>query len=84
MKAIDREETFYFRPYSYRSRGITRAQLFREKNKETNLVPIKASLQKAQTLLVNVSLTLLYCKLEQWESIVVYNPKKMLQQVGYR
>lgn len=63
-------------PYSYTPRGITRAQLLREENKEINLVPLEAYLLKAQTVLAIMGYTPAPSKLELGENVVIYDPQK--------
>lgn len=56
-KEIGKDDTFFFKLYSYIPRGITKPQLFRKMNEEVNLIPREAFPSKAQTLLVIVALS---------------------------
>lgn len=73
-KVIDKEHVFNFRPYSYTSQAIIKAQLLEEKGGETSLVIPKACLMTAQTLVVIMEPTLLSSKLKPWKVLALQPP----------
>lgn len=74
-KVIDRDETFYFRPYVYTAKGITRAQLFEEQNEKTNLVPWESCPPKPQSLLTIITPTILRANYSQGRVLWIrYDP----------
>lgn len=83
VKAINREEAFCFRPYSYTPWGITTTQLFCEESEKINLPSRETYPPKAQTQLAIMAPSLLHNKMESMESIRDYNPQRVLRQLGY-
>lgn len=75
-RVIDKDEGFWFRPYSYTHRGITKPVLFIEMNEKTGLI-------SRDVFLAIVAASLLQCKLEPGEDVLVYNPWRVVGQLRY-
>lgn len=82
-EVVDKEQVFYFRPYSYTPKGITKAYFFEDNSGEISLVPLGFCPMRSQTTLVVVAPSLLPNKLESRESVALYNPKRVFRQLGY-
>lgn len=82
-KEIDIEWNFNFSPYSHTDCGLSALQCYEEDRREVKLVPPNGHAAKGSFLLAFVARALLIAKLEIKESVVSYNPQRIMRQFGF-